>query len=417
MPSPGSAATIASAAPPVPRSDAELHLFPGGAAGSEYLLEVGGDCYTVNTALRTLIDALREEPRSWDELAAGYAARTGRPVSGETLRGVVASALPANLFDAELDQPRAMPFVVSATLLPAPAVVWIAERLRWAYSRPVVWAVLAAFAATLLALLGDVSAALAAGPWDDGLFLVAAVMGSILLHELGHAAACARYGCAPGRIGAGIYLVWPALFTDVTRAWRLPRRQRAVVDLGGLYFQCALVSAVGAYVLATGSIRGLHVLALTLLLMVHSLNPILKLDGYWLLTDLAGIRNLHDRVVLTMRRALGREPRGGSGDDGVPERARWVLYAYTAGMALYVVYMGYLLSVLFPQVLAAYPARAAQLGSEALHAAARADYGAAALAVVTLLKATVVPLVVCVMLWRTGAQVVRARRDARLSAR
>jgi putative peptide zinc metalloprotease protein len=402
----------------VPRSDAELHLFPGGTSGSEYLLEVGGDCFTVNGALRTLIDALREEPRSWDDLAAGYAARTGRPVSGETLRGVVASALPANLFDPKLDQPRAMPFVISATLLPAPTVVWIAERLSWAYSRPVVCAVLVAFAATLLALLGDVSAALATGPWDDGLFLVAAVMGSILLHELGHAAACARYGCAPGRIGAGIYLVWPALFTDVTRAWRLPRRRRAVVDLGGLYFQCALVAAVGAYVLATGSIRGLHVLALTLLLMVHSLNPILKLDGYWLLSDLTGIRNLHDRVILTMRRVLGREPRGGStGEDGVPERARWVLYAYTAGMALYVAYMGYILSVLFPQVLAAYPARAAQLGGVALQATARADYAAAVLAVVTLLKATVVPLVVCAMLWRTGAQVVRARRDARLPAR
>ena len=37
-------------------------------------------------------------------------------------------------------------------------------------------------------------------------------------------------------MGAGIYMVWPAFYTDVTDAYRLPRRARLRTDLGGIYF-------------------------------------------------------------------------------------------------------------------------------------------------------------------------------------
>jgi hypothetical protein len=41
-------------------------------------------------------------------------------------------------------------------------------------------------------------------------------------------------------MGVGIYLVWPAFYTDVTDAYRLPRRSRLRVDLGGLYFNAVV---------------------------------------------------------------------------------------------------------------------------------------------------------------------------------
>ncbi len=37
-------------------------------------------------------------------------------------------------------------------------------------------------------------------------------------------------------IGAGIYLVWPSFFTNVTDSYRLSRAARIRTDLGGLYF-------------------------------------------------------------------------------------------------------------------------------------------------------------------------------------
>src|SRR3954451_16670700 len=60
-------------------------------------------------------------------------------------------------------------------------------------------------------------------------------------HEFGHAAALRRGGGTPGAMGAGVYLVWPAFFTDVTDSYRLGRAGRLRTDLGGLYFN-ALVS-------------------------------------------------------------------------------------------------------------------------------------------------------------------------------
>ena len=55
------------------------------------------------------------------------------------------------------------------------------------------------------------------------LLVMSVVVVSAALHELGHAAACAYGGAKPGGMGAGIYVVWPAFYTDVTDAYRLDR--------------------------------------------------------------------------------------------------------------------------------------------------------------------------------------------------
>ena len=47
----------------------------------------------------------------------------------------------------------------------------------------------------------------------------------------------------PGVMGAGLYLVWPAFYTDVTDSYRLGRGGRLRTDLGGLYFNA--IVAVG----------------------------------------------------------------------------------------------------------------------------------------------------------------------------
>jgi len=56
---------------------------------------------------------------------------------------------------------------------------------------------------------------------------------SLAFHECGHAAACRYGGARPGRIGMGIYLVWPVFYTDVTDSYRLSKAGRLRTDLGG----------------------------------------------------------------------------------------------------------------------------------------------------------------------------------------
>jgi len=62
-------------------------------------------------------------------------------------------------------------------------------------------------------------------------------------HEFGHAAALRRGGGMPGAMGAGLYIVWPAFYTDVTDSYRLGRSSRLRTDLGGLYFNALLALA------------------------------------------------------------------------------------------------------------------------------------------------------------------------------
>src|SRR5204862_4799927 len=75
---------------------------------------------------------------------------------------------------------------------------------------------------------------------------------SAALHECGHATGCRYGGARPGVMGVGIYLVWPAFYTDVTDAYRLGKGGRLRTDLGGVYFNIVFMLAVVGIYGATG---------------------------------------------------------------------------------------------------------------------------------------------------------------------
>jgi putative peptide zinc metalloprotease protein len=118
---------------------------------------------------------------------------------------------------------------------------------------------------------------------------VAVMMASFVAHELGHAAAACRYGSPPRVMGVGLYLARPVLFVDLTDTWELSRRERVVVDSGGIYFQCLLQVLILPIIVLTGSESLCQTYVLLLFAMLINLNPVLKLDGYWIVTDAFGI--------------------------------------------------------------------------------------------------------------------------------
>ena len=81
-------------------------------------------------------------------------------------------------------------------------------------------------------------------------FVVTVLSGGF--HEFGHAAAARYSGADPGVMGAGVYLVWPAFYTDVTDSYRLGRGGRIRTDLGGLYFNAVVVVLTFAWWYASG---------------------------------------------------------------------------------------------------------------------------------------------------------------------
>ncbi len=119
-------------------------------------------------------------------------------------------------------------------------------------------------------------------------------------HEFGHAAAARRGGATPGVMGAGLYLVWPAFYTDVTDSYRLGRWGRVLTDLGGLYFNAIVAVAMTGLWWATGYDALLLVVATQILQMIQQLTPLVRFDGYHVLADVTGVPDLFHRIKPTL---------------------------------------------------------------------------------------------------------------------
>jgi putative peptide zinc metalloprotease protein len=121
------------------------------------------------------------------------------------------------------------------------------------------------------------------------------------LHEFGHASALARHGCNRLEIGLGLYLRFPVLYTDVSEAWRLAPLQRALVDVGGLYFQNLTVILLLGLFFWFHSVTCLYAIILIDLSLSFSMNPFLRMDGYWLMADLFGIFNPRKQSIAVLK--------------------------------------------------------------------------------------------------------------------
>jgi putative peptide zinc metalloprotease protein len=132
------------------------------------------------------------------------------------------------------------------------------------------------------------------------LLVLAVTILSAGFHEFGHAAAARRGGATPGVMGAGVYLVWPAFYTDVTDSYRLGRGGRVRTDLGGLYFNAIVAVGIAGVWYLTRYDAFLLVVATQILQMVRQLTPLVRFDGYHVLADLTGVPDLFHRIKPTL---------------------------------------------------------------------------------------------------------------------
>jgi putative peptide zinc metalloprotease protein len=123
---------------------------------------------------------------------------------------------------------------------------------------------------------------------------------------LGHAVAARYHGVRVGKIGIMFFLCAPLAYVDVTDAWKLRNRwSRVQIALAGVYLELA-VASIAAWAwwwLPDGYVRHLaaqmFLVAGPATLLVNA-NPLLRLDGYYVVSDLTEIPNLrmHGRSQL-----------------------------------------------------------------------------------------------------------------------
>ncbi len=160
--------------------------------------------------------------------------------------------------------------------------------------------------------------------------LILMVLGLVVLatalHEIGHATATRYGGAEPGVMGVGIYIVWPAFYTDVTDAYRLGRGGRLRTDLGGVYFNVLFIlGIVGAYAL-TGYEAMLILIPIQHMQIIQQFLPFLRLDGYYILSDLTGVPDMFQRMRPTLASLVPFKET----DKKVHELKPWVRLAITA---------------------------------------------------------------------------------------
>ncbi len=143
--------------------------------------------------------------------------------------------------------------------------------------------------------------------WKYILMAYAFIISAGLFHEIGHSAASAKYNIYSKEVGFGFFIVFPIFYTDVSRIWLLPRNQRIVVNLGGVYFQgminLVLIAIFFAFDHSTNTLLIIKTLfILNTFMCFYSLNPFLRNDGYWIYSDFFRIPNL----ALSARRYPGQ---------------------------------------------------------------------------------------------------------------
>ena len=176
-------------------------------------------------------------------------------------------------------------------------------------------------------------------PW-----LLVAIGAVKVLHELGHALACKHFGGEVHELGLMLLVFTPCLYCDVSDAWRLQSKwQRIAVSAAGMFVE-VVIAAVATIVWWYAQPGVVQLVAMNIMivctvgtLLVNG-NPLLRYDGYYILSDLVETPNLWQRSREVLRRLISAWILGEPAPDDPLIRSsdRWWLAVYAAASKLYV---------------------------------------------------------------------------------
>ncbi|MCK6478958.1 MAG: HlyD family efflux transporter periplasmic adaptor subunit [Planctomycetes bacterium] len=322
--------------------------------------------------------------RTAAEIATAFTARAKEPVTAADVEGFVSrmremevvqpTAEMRNLLLVEKARQRrserlfagkwgAVLFWRVPLLDPDGILTFLERRVRWVFTPGflVLAGILVALAAGTLVARGDeVFARLRdftqitrgaglslAGAWATALTIV-------MFHELAHGVACKHWGGEVREMGFLLLFFQPCFYCNVNDAWTFDSRaQRLWVTAAGGFVELVLGSACVLLWAATDEGTALHGVCYLVFMislsstLLFNLNPLIKLDGYYLLADLLRMDNLSERsrkqVAWLVRGKLLGMPAASAAKD---RREAWILASYGIASILYMSTMLLVIAVL-----------------------------------------------------------------------
>ena len=180
------------------------------------------------------------------------------------------------------------------------------------------------------------------GP-ENWIFLGITLALTKVLHEFGHGLSCKRVGGEVHEIGVMILVLTPCLYCNVSDSWLLPNKwHRAVIGAAGMYVEIVLASfATFLWWFSEPGLLNHICLSIMFICSVSTVlfngNPLLRFDGYYILSDISEIPNLRQKSSKILSRlmqeyCLGIEQQD---DPFLPQGNQWFFALYTLAAVAY----------------------------------------------------------------------------------
>lgn len=162
------------------------------------------------------------------------------------------------------------------------------------------------------------------------------------IHEFAHGITLKHFGGKVEEMGFLILYFIPAFYCNVSDAWMLRKRERMWVTLAGSYVQLILwaFATIAWRLLAPETVASricLITIAFTAIQTFFNLNPLIRLDGYYLLSDFLEVPNLRQKAIAYVKSRLmipltGIRP---SGETNLSRREKRLFAIYGAASSLF----------------------------------------------------------------------------------
>ena len=173
------------------------------------------------------------------------------------------------------------------------------------------------------------------------LFLVISV--TKVIHEFGHGMACKRAGGECHEMGMMLLVMTPCLYCNVSDSWMLSSKwKRAFIAAAGMYFEL-IIASVAVFVWWYSQPGIINQLALNTIFtcsvstILFNANPLLRYDGYYILSDLLEVPNLRQKASTILNRTLSSWFLGikSSVDPFLPTKKKWLFITYSLAAVAY----------------------------------------------------------------------------------
>ncbi|MCA9078990.1 MAG: efflux RND transporter periplasmic adaptor subunit [Planctomycetaceae bacterium] len=170
---------------------------------------------------------------------------------------------------------------------------------------------------------------------DNWIWLLLTWAGLKLIHETAHGVACRTFGGAVREAGVTFILFVPLPYVDVTSAWRFGSKWRRILTSAAGMIAELVIGSIAALIWSQSQPGMLQqqmhaiVLSATVVTLLFNLNPLMRFDGYYILSDLLGLPNLATHGAQACRQLGRRWLLGLSGDvPSWPEGRTWLIVTY-----------------------------------------------------------------------------------------